>query len=131
MEMPDFPDVIYASIFKDWLTDDERIKILPREAYTHSRIVEALRKENEELKARLDGLLNIINKQHSAHLELQAKLDKANKEIEYLHTEIDENHARLRRWADSHEELRLEVELRTRIAELEAMLEARGYDVSR
>lgn len=47
-------------------------------------------------------------------------------EIESLHLEIDENHKALRRWADSHEELRLEVELRAEIAKLEAIIESRG-----
>lgn len=52
--------------------------------YHHSRIVEALRNENEELKAKLDGLLNMIDKQHSAHLELQAKMDKAKDALEQI-----------------------------------------------
>ena len=40
--------------------------------------------------------------------------------------EIAELKAQLQRWADAHEELIGEVELRKRVAELEAILEARG-----
>lgn len=55
--------------------------------------IEALRKENEELKAKLDGLLNMINKQHSAHLELQAKLDKAKDAlIFYEHSWVNQSY---------------------------------------
>ena len=49
-------------------------------------------------------------------------------EIASLHLEIDECHKQLNRWADAHNELTNEVELRKRIAELEAILEARGFD---
>ena len=47
-------------------------------------------------------------------------------EIASLHLEIDECHKRLNRWADAHNELIGEVELRKRVAELEAILQARG-----
>lgn len=50
-------------------------------------------------------------------------------EIASLHLEIDDCHKRLNRWADAHNELIGEVELRKRVAELETFIQSRGIEL--
>lgn len=76
------PDSVNLTRMVTVSNGSSRIKIVEKEykggePYYHSRIVEALRRENEELKAKLDGILDIIDKQHTASLSLCDKLDKA------------------------------------------------------
>jgi uncharacterized protein YdcH (DUF465 family) len=66
-----------------------------------------------------DGAKILVNgTEYHADRILKAK----DAEIESLHLEIDECHKALKRWAYSHDELRLEVELRKEIDELKDKL---------
>lgn len=55
---------------------------LPKELYHHDRIVQALKRENEELKAKLVGYALAVDELQIEKDELQAKLDKANNALD-------------------------------------------------
>lgn len=77
MEMP---DVIYAeSEQREYFYEegDSQIKCWNVEKYHHSRIVEVLRRENEELKKRCLDYAKLLDEQQRQNEELKAKLDKA------------------------------------------------------
>lgn len=67
-----------------------------------------------------DGLRKMFEYNDKYHHDRILKAKDA--EIESLHLEIDECHKALKRWAYSHDELRLEVELRKEIDELKDKL---------
>lgn len=61
--------------------------------------------------------------------DLNAEIMSLRQENEQLRKERDAAKKQLQRWADAHDELTTEVELRGRIAELETFIESRGYEV--
>lgn len=93
-----------------------------REALTLATEAEQLREDMAEMCHPVIVDKNLLNALRQA-----AVAD--NNEISALHIEIDDCHKRLNRWADAHNELIGEVELRKRIQELETFIESRGYDV--
>lgn len=124
MEMPDSVNLTRMVTVSN---GSSRIKIVEKEykggePYHHSRIVEALRKENESLKSAVSILEQKLRDVNKAHDRAEAKLDKAVSSISSMLDEIkslmdkkDALQKQVQRWEDAHSEMIGEVELRDKL----------------